>query len=106
MAQKIGLEVANGFIKVVSNDSELIYPNKVKKLTGIEFNVLGDLGVIYEYEGERYMLDEKGISSGGRSSNRYLTDDYLLEMLIAISQVITDRNISLTIGVFAFFLLK
>ena len=99
MAQKIGLEVANGFIKVVSNDSELIYPNKVKKLTGIEFNVLGDLGVIYEYEGERYMLDEKGISSGGRSSNRYLTDDYLLEMLIAISQVITDRNISLTIGV-------
>ena len=27
-----------------------------------------------------------------------LSDRYLLEMLIAISQVITDRNISLTIG--------
>ena len=99
MAQKIGLEVANGFIKVVSNDTEITYPNKVKQLTGIEFNVLGDLGVVYEYEGKQYILDNKGISSGGRSSKRYLTEDYLLEMLIAISQVITDRNVSLTIGV-------
>ena len=99
MAQKIGLEVANGFIKVVSNDTEITYPNKVKQLTGIEFNVLGDLGVVYEYEGKQYILDGKGISSGGRSSKRYLTEDYLLEMLIAISQVITDRNVSLTIGV-------
>ena len=99
MAQKIGLEVANGFIKVVSNDTEITYPNKVKQLTGIEFNVLGDLGVVYEYEGKQYILDDKGISSGGRSSKRYLTEDYLLEMLIAISQVMTDRNVSLTIGV-------
>ena len=99
MAQKIGLEVANGFIKVVSTDTEITYPNKLKPLTGREFNVLGDLGVVYEYEGRQYILDENGISSGGRSSNRYLTKDYLLELLIAISQVITDRNIVLTIGV-------
>lgn len=51
MTQKIGLEVANGFIKVVSTDTEITYPNKLKPLTGREFNVLGDLGVIYEYEG-------------------------------------------------------
>lgn len=99
MAQNIGLEVANGFIKIVSNDTELIYPNKLKQLTGTEFNVLGDLGTIYEYEGRKYLLDPKGISSGGRNSNRYLTKDYRLEMLIAISQVITERNVSLTIGV-------
>ena len=99
MTQKIGLEVANGFIKVVSTDTEITYPNKLKPLTGREFNVLGDLGVIYEYEGRQYILDENGISSGGRSSNRYLTKDYLLELLIAISQVITDRNVVLTIGV-------
>ena len=61
MAQKIGLEVANGFIKVVSNDTEITYPNKVKQLTGIEFNVLGDLGVVYEYEGKQYILDDKGV---------------------------------------------
>lgn len=99
MAQKIGLEVANGFIKVVSKDNELIYPNKLKALTGSEFSVVGDLGVIYEFEGRKYVLDNKGISSGGRSSNRYLTQDYLLELLIAVSHVITERNVVLTIGV-------
>lgn len=99
MVQKIGLEVANGFIKEVSNNVELVYPNRLKQLTGTEFSVVGDLGVIYEYEGRKYILDNKGISSGGRSSNRYLTKDYLLELLIAISQVITERNVALTIGV-------
>lgn len=99
MTQKVGLEVANGFIKVVSGDTEKVYPNRLKQLNGLEFNILGDLGVIYEFNGRKYILDEKGISSGGRSSNRYLTEDYLLEMLIAISQVITERDIALTIGV-------
>nr|DAK49428.1 MAG TPA: ParM-like protein [Caudoviricetes sp.] len=99
MSQKIGLEVANGFIKVVSNDTELTYPNKLKRLTGSEFNIVGGIGTIYEYEGKQYTLDTTGISSGGRSSDRYLSKEYLLELLIAITQVITERNVSLTIGV-------
>ena len=48
MVQKIGLEVANGFIKEVSTNVELVYPNRLKPLTGTEFNVVGDLGVVYE----------------------------------------------------------
>ena len=99
MTQKIGLEVANGFIKIVSNNTELTYPNRLKKLTGSEFNIIGGLGTIYEYEGKQYILDTTGTSSGGRSSDRYLSKEYLLELLIAVTQVITERNIALTIGI-------
>lgn len=99
MTQKIGLEVANGFIKVVSNGAELTYPNRLKKLTGSEFNIVGEIGTVYSYEGRKYILDSTGISSGGRASTRYLSKEYLLELLIAITQVITERNVSLTIGV-------
>ena len=99
MTQKIGLEVANGFIKIVSNNTELTYPNRLKKLTGSEFNIVGGLGTIYEYEGKQYILDTTGTSSGGRSSDRYLSKEYLLELLIAVTQVITERNVALTIGI-------
>ena len=37
MSRKIGLEVANGYIKVVSDDIEKYYPNRLKMLTGEEF---------------------------------------------------------------------
>ena len=47
MSQKIGLEVANGYIKVVSDDIEISYPNRLKMLTGEEFDVVGTLGSIY-----------------------------------------------------------
>ena len=99
MTQKIGLEVANGYIKVVSDDSEAVYPNRLKMLTGSEFSLTGTIGTIYEFNNKKYILDEKGDSSGGRSADRYLSDDYLLETLVAISQVIKERNVALTIGV-------
>ena len=99
MSQKIGLEVANGYIKVVSDDIEISYPNRLKMLTGEEFDVVGTLGSIYEFEGDQYIIDSTGTSSGGRNSNRYLTKEYLLEALVAISQVIKERNIVLTVGV-------
>ena len=99
MSQNIGLEVANGFIKIVTRDNEVIYPNRLKRLTGSEFNAIGNIGTVYEYDGRKYMIDPNGVSSGGRSSDRYLSKEYLLELLIAIKQVATERNISLTIGV-------
>ncbi len=99
MSQKIGLEVANGYIKVVSDDIEISYPNRLKMLTGEEFDVVGTLGSIYEFEGDQYIIDSTGTSSGGRNSNRYLTKEYLLEALVAISQVIKERNIVITVGV-------
>lgn len=97
--QFIGLEVANGFIKVVTSEKELVYPNRLKQLTGSEFSIIGGLGTVYEFKGKKYILDPSGVSSGGRSSNRYLSDEYLLELLIALSQVIEERNVVLTIGV-------
>ena len=99
MTQKIGLEVANGYIKVVSDDSEAVYPNRLKMLTGSEFSLTGTIGTVYEFNNKKYILDEKGDSSGGRSADRYLSEDYLLETLVAVSQVIKERNVALTIGV-------
>ena len=51
MTQKIGLEVANGYIKVVSDDSEAVYPNRLKMLTGSEFSLTGTIGTVYDYAG-------------------------------------------------------
>ena len=99
MTQKIGLEIANGYIKVVSDDSEAVYPNRLKMLTGSEFSLTGTIGTVYEFNNKKYILDEKGDSSGGRSADRYLSEDYLLETLVAVSQVIKERNVALTIGV-------
>lgn len=99
MSQKIGLEIANGYIKVVSDDVETSYPNRLRLLSGDEFNLTGDLGKIYEFEGKQYIIDPNGTGSGGRNANRYLSKEYLLEALVAIAQVIKERNIILTIGV-------
>ena len=56
MTQKIGLEVANGYIKVVSDDSEAVYPNRLKMLTGSEFSLTGTIGTVYEFNNKKYIL--------------------------------------------------
>ena len=53
MTQKIGLEVANGYIKVVSDDSEAVYPNRLKMLTGSEFSLTGTIGTVYEFNNKK-----------------------------------------------------
>ena len=101
MSQRVGLDLANGFIKVAHSDGKrLVYENRLTQLTGLEFNALdsGDDATIYEVMGEKYQLSETGISSGGRNSDRYLTDQYLIECLIALAQVVTERDVVLCVG--------
>ena len=101
MSQRVGLDLANGFIKVAHSDGKrLVYENRLTQLTGLEFNALdsGDDATIYEVMGEKYQLSETGISSGGRNSDRYLTDQYLIECLIALAQVVTERDVVLCLG--------
>ena len=41
MSQRVGLDLANGFIKVAHSDGKrLVYENRLTQLTGLEFNAL------------------------------------------------------------------
>lgn len=96
--QIIGLDLANGFIKVRSGNIEETYENRLRKLNGSEFNILGQIETIYDYNGEKYTINSKGNSSGGRNRKRYSTKEYKIESLIAISKVITQQQITLVMG--------
>ena len=98
--QRVGLDLANGFIKVsVEGQKPLVYENRLTQLNGTEFSVMGlEQDTIYEVMGEKYQISPTGISSGGRNSDRYLTEQYLVECLIALSRVTTEADVSLCVG--------
>ena len=98
--QRVGLDLANGFIKVsVEGQKPLVYENRLTQLNGTEFSVMGlEQDTIYEVMGEKYQISPTGISSGGRNSDRYLTEQYLVECLIALSRVTTEVDVSLCVG--------
>lgn len=100
MSQRVGLDLANGFIKVaLENGTNLVYENRLTQLTGLEFDALDvNNETVYEVNGERYILSKTGISSGGRSSDRYFSPQYLIECLIALSQVVTEQDVVLCVG--------
>ena len=98
--QRVGLDLANGFIKVCAEgQSPLVYENRLKQLSEAELSFMGgSTDTTYEVHGELYQVSNDGISSGGRDSDRYLTEQYLVECLIALSRVATEPDVVLCIG--------
>jgi hypothetical protein len=100
MTQIIGLEAANGFTKTVTNAKVDTYENRLLRRHGREMALLGGKTqeTEYTYMGERYVLSNKGSTSGGRNMKRYTTKEFLIENLVAISRVQKEKNVILTTG--------
>ena len=97
--QFIGIEAANSSTKVVSGDVVKNYDNRLKQLYRQELTIMnGKSDTVYTYSGQRYVLSDKGITSGGRNSKRYSTQEYLLQTLIGIAEVQKERDIVLVTG--------
>lgn len=98
--EQVALDLANGFIKVSNNGKTVCYENKLRRIKHNDFSVIkSEDKTIYNFDNNQYVLDPVGgITSGGRNNQRYGTDQYLLESLIAISNVTDKVDISLTIG--------
>lgn len=100
MVQIIGVEAANGFTKTVTNAKIDTYENRLLRRHGREMSLLGGKvkEIEYNYKGERYILSNKGSTSGGRNLKRYTTKEYLIENLVAISRVQKETEVALTTG--------
>lgn len=98
--ESIGLDLANGFIKVKGKREPIFYENKLRRIKHGSYSVIKeDDQVVYEYDDESYVLDPiNGISSGGRNNQRYSTEQYLIECLVAITRVTSATEIALTVG--------
>lgn len=97
--EKVALDLANGFSKVANKEVKC-YPNRLRRIKTNDFSVFQQADeTIYTYEDNQYVIDPVGgITSGGRNNSRYGSDQYLLECLIAISEVTDKVDISLTLG--------
>ena len=94
--QVIGLEAANGSTKIVSKGMTEKYENRLERVFGREFNILGKSSqTVYEYEGQRFIISSKGTTSAGRNSKRYSTQEFLIENLIAIARVQKEQDVIL-----------
>lgn len=97
--QVIGLEAANGSTKIVSKGMTEKYENRLERVFGREFNILGkNSQTVYEYEGQRFIISNKGTTSAGRNSKRYSTQEFLIENLIAIARVQKETDVILGTG--------
>lgn len=88
----ISVDLANGSVKIVSSTYQDCYPNRLQRLYGMEFNHFDTETVTYKYNNKEFIINNKGLTSGGRNSNRYFTEEYLIELLIAISKATTDEK--------------
>ena len=97
--QFIGIEAANSSTKVVSGDVVKNYDNRLKQLYRQELSIMsGKNDTVYTYDGQRYILSDKGITSGGRNSKRYSSQEYLLQTLIGVTEVQKEKDIILVTG--------
>lgn len=96
--QVLGLDLANGSVKVVGAGCQDVYLNRLQRLYGNEIELTNSKMTVYEYNNERYAVTGKGLTSGGRNSSRYGTKEYLLETLVAINRVAVQDRIFLVCG--------
>jgi hypothetical protein len=89
----VGLEVANSFIKLVSDNvsmNDISYPNTVEEIVQSELNKDFNLtpNDIYTYEGKDYLVGQPQFGgSGGKSSNRYKSEQFKREAAFALSNL-------------------
>lgn len=93
----VGLDLANRSVKVVSNTYQDCYLNRLQKIYGMENEQFSVDKMIYEYGDVKYALTGKGLSSGGRDSQRYFTEEYLIEFLIAIVKSTQDTTVDVVL---------
>lgn len=86
----IGFESANGFVKTVSDVHQEAYLNTIREITDIATEkdlIARQYGkTVFKVGGKHYQISslENSKSSSGDSVNRYKTDEYKIESLIAI----------------------
>lgn len=93
----LGLDIANRSIKAKSATGEACYINRLQPIYGMENELISVDKVIYEYEGQKYAITGKGLSSGGRNSKRYFTKEYLVELLIAVTKVTNEMSVDIVL---------
>jgi plasmid segregation protein ParM len=84
----VGVEAANSFVKAATASEELCYLNTLRRVEPFEDTT----GLtVYTYEGVRYIVGEvTGVSSSARNDDRYASDGYRAESIIAVAQLIED----------------
>lgn len=96
MAERIvGFESANSFVKIYTKGKKpVIYPNTLSDVAKEQFGELTGTKTIYEVEGKRYNVGKtlQFHSSSMASKRRYGTENYKIESLIAISQVVENGD--------------
>ena len=100
MLANVFLDNGNGNEKAKSDTKEVIYPNRLKVYdeNPLHTNLLSNSNkreTVYEVNGKKYVVDQNGMGSGSRNENRYETDLYYAEAMIAISKVTEKEKISL-----------
>jgi len=86
----IGLDIANSTIKGCSVDKVINYKNTVKQIKGnIAFSFKKT--EVFTYEGKIYEVgNPMADGSGGRTINRYGSEDFKIEAILAISQLVSN----------------
>lgn len=86
----IGLDIANSTIKGCSADKTINYKNTLKQIKGnIAFSFKQN--DLYTYEGKVYEIGNPlADGSGGRTINRYGSEDFKIEAILAISQLVSN----------------
>lgn len=92
----IGLDIGNGFVKLV-HDGEvpLCYYNTVKEVTNAKLNsmLMYSPYPTFTYDGKKYQIGfPSTYGSGGISSTRYRELEFKREALFAISQIVKEPN--------------
>ncbi len=97
---KIGLDIGNGFVKLVWDGEPLCYYNTVKEVTNEKLNnmLMYSPYPTFGYEGKKYQIGFPGTQgSGGISTKRYGEPEFKREALFAIAQIVNEPNQQITI---------
>ena len=103
----VGFEAANSFVKVFTRGRQAVYANTITELGQESFSKVletteRNANTVYTVNGKSYNvgLTHKYRTSSGTDIERYKSEMYLIESLIAISQVVDDgETITVATGI-------
>lgn len=91
----VGHDAANSYVKSVSEDKSIVYPNTLRERPEQEEAFLnGTRQPRFTYKGVTYTIGEArfSVSSSARDSDRYLSDVWRTESIISVAQHVKNRN--------------
>lgn len=84
----VGVEAANSFVKAATTSEELCYLNTLRRVEPFEET---EGLTVFAYEGTSYVVGEvTGASSSARNDDRYASEGYRAETIIAVAQLVGD----------------